>query len=998
MLPRQSSRRLVLAYCVVVIACAAIACWALPRWGLYHRLPDDVRDAEPARLRIVEKTPDGRHYAMRVGGDGRTRYLVQQPTSNRLPRVRELDVGSTFVARVRAGKGMPRAAAIARVRDRPIILLAAAFLILLGLTAGAQGVRTAAALAISLLLVTGVLLPLTLRGYDPILIVMPLACVLLAATVPLIAGWNSKAGLVLGVSVVGVFVAAAMATWCCRALHLYGLEVQFGANFHLDTQYWYTKSLRRVRFDHLLVAGIVLSAVGVVMDVCMDVCSAVSELRSRAGALSRSALTAAGLRVGHDVMCMMAMTVAFVSIASNLDHYVALELRHDPRVWIEALNFEDGAAEVVRLVVCGVAMVAALSLSTVFAGHYFGARQDGPAGWRISRLRASIVLLAAGIVVMATVWAAQAAPRVVVDRKGNVSRSLARVLYVEPAVIDPELQVLDSTPSRRRRRLGELKSHIVGLEIVGGPHQGQRVAHSLLVHPNPAAMLPVAVGDFVRADIIADGKRVQDVILVRPALRCRGTIKLLGGLLAALVVLGGIRGMRLVAAMLGVGVLTFALYLPALAAGWHAPTVTVALSLAALLLTFLLTGRLSRKTAAAFVGMLVPMACTAAVALACVHALGFTGLHTTSAVLLSERPDLALDLRGLLAATVIVVVLGVAIDIAMSLASAMDELYRAKPNLRPRDALASGMAVSRDVTGTMLTTLFFVYVGVRLPVLFFPQVGGISLAETVNSDAGSIELIRLLVAAIGLVITGPLTVATSVALNRLLPARSEAPDGARGPSRRGLWLLLAIEAVAAASLLTMYLGWRGRVDRTLDQGRRQHAAFQQIARMENVDQLGEMVTRYVADGQLEEAAFAAWRARDLAPNRADTHLWLGYVFAFRHWLPNALAVFQRAIELDPKNAQALYYAGHTCVNLRRYPEAVAYLTQATAIDPTAVDILHDLASALTHLHKWNDAEYWAQRAYALAPNDPRIKQLIDAIGVGEDRGMNRNGAKDAEKR
>ena len=990
---RNRSVAIVGGYSLAVVICAAVAYWRLPLWGAYHRLPAASKGAAPLRLRVAAIGDDGTRYACRVDGlEPGKRYRVVLARSTRLPRPGALAMGQMFVGRARVDGPQDEVTAIAPERDRQVVFLAAVALLLLGVAAGVQGVRVAAAVVLAMALVGFGLVPLSLRGWNPVLLVVPLSCVLVAVTLPLISGWNAKSRVAIVSSLCGLFVAAALALWCCHWLKFVGMDIEFGPNFHLGTQYWYNRALIGVRFDYLLVAAMVLSSLGVVIDVSMDVGAAVAELKARAPHLSRGQLAAAGTRVGHDVMCMMAMTIAFVSIGGELDYFVSLSQIGTWRTWVEVLNFEGVAVEVARLVVCGIGMLVAMTLAAVVAGwHFSRGGADDPAALaghgrdllpaRPSLERLASLVAGAGIIAVASLWLAHAAPFEPGDR-ADESRALVRVLELEPPVVDPQLQVVDQTGDTQRRREEVMRTRAVGVEAITGPEAGRRMALTLLVHPNPAANVRLSKAAVVRAQLLRAGDgRLSDVMLTKPLLRCRQLPLLVGAFLVALLVVGGVRGARLAWATIAVAALTLVVYLPALCRGLHAATVTAGFAAGAMVLTFAMTDRFSRKTAAAFVGVMVPVVVVGIVGVACVDLLGFSGEHSTSAVVMRERAGQVVDLKGLLSASMIVVVIGVAIDMAMSLAAAVNVLYEAKPDLSPRAAFASGMVVSRDITGTMLVTMFFVYLGVRLPVLFFPTVAGISVAETVNGEPGSLEIVRLLVGAIGLVLTGPATVAAAVAARKWLPERPRPANPAR-PGRLGRWGLAAGLTVVLVALLVGFSRSKHNEGRLLAEGRARHTLDQRVRRTTDVDELIGLAHEWATEPDKADAAtFAAWRARKLAPRRPDAHVAVGYVYAHRRWTPNALQAFERALESGPKNQAALYYAGHVCLVLGRPREAVTHLLKAVKSSPDSVDVLYELATALTHAREWNAAEHYALKAYYLAPDDARILTLIDSIGV-----------------
>ena len=589
---------------------------------------------------------------------------------------------------------------------------------------------------------------------------------------------------------------------------------------------------------------------------------------------------------------------------------------------------------------------------------------------------------------VASVWLSQAAPRVPSGRRESAddpSRALVRVVELEPAVPDPQLQVVDRTGSRRRREEGAMKTRVVGVEVLTGPHAGQRLALTMLVHPNPASTMPLAKGDLARGNLVERAGALNEVLLSKPILRCRQVPLIIGFFLVALLLVGGPRGVRLVIAMGCVGLGTFALYLPALCRGVPALSATIGFSLVAVVVTFLLTDKLSRKTLSAFVGVVVPLAVAGLLAAAFVDELGFTGKQTTSAIILGERAGQAVDLRGLLAAGMVVMVLGIAIDMAISLASAVDVLYEARPDLPTGEAFASGMVVCGDVTGTELGTMFFAYLGARLPVLWFPEVAGISAAEALNSEPGSIEVTRLLIAAIGLLLTGPVTVAASVAFNVILPRKPGPALPAAAPATRSIrrWSLAGLEVAALVALATSYALWQAKIDAALCRARAAYPIQQQILATTDPAKLWGLAYSLSGQAQYDTASCAAWRARELAPRSPESHICVGYVYAHRRWQPNALQAFERALDFDPDNVTALYYAGHVQFNLRQYKKAVRHLTKAASLTPDSVDVLYELAAALTHMREWNLAEQYALKAHYLDPEDARVAKLIDCIGVDE---------------
>lgn len=99
---------------------------------------------------------------------------------------------------------------------------------------------------------------------------------------------------------------------------------------------------------------------------------------------------------------------------------------------------------------------------------------------------------------------------------------------------------------------------------------------------------------------------------------------------------------------------------------------------------------------------------------------------------------------------------------------------------------------------------------------------------------------------------------------------------------------------------------------------------------ENPDALttGAAVLSQSRGGQA--ALNAAWRAVELAPDRADTHLVLGLVAARLAQFQLAERAYRKALELDPALGDVHHDIGIMQLEQRRYSEALASLAEAAA--------------------------------------------------------------------
>ncbi len=88
-----------------------------------------------------------------------------------------------------------------------------------------------------------------------------------------------------------------------------------------------------------------------------------------------------------------------------------------------------------------------------------------------------------------------------------------------------------------------------------------------------------------------------------------------------------------------------------------------------------------------------------------------SGLHgEEERMLLLIHNDINIDFQGLLLAGIIIGALGAVMDVAISIASSMEEIQKSRPVIKKKQLFKSGMNVGKDIMGTMANTLILAYV------------------------------------------------------------------------------------------------------------------------------------------------------------------------------------------------------------------------------------------------------------------------------------------------
>lgn len=105
--------------------------------------------------------------------------------------------------------------------------------------------------------------------------------------------------------------------------------------------------------------------------------------------------------------------------------------------------------------------------------------------------------------------------------------------------------------------------------------------------------------------------------------------------------------------------------------------------------------------------------------------------------------------------------LGAVMDVAISISSALYEFYQKDHHISNNALKKSGFNIGKDIMGTMTNVLFFAYISGSIPILivYFKNSSPLGFALSLNL---SLEIARALAGGIGIVITIPIGVYTSI--------------------------------------------------------------------------------------------------------------------------------------------------------------------------------------------------------------------------------------------
>lgn len=201
--------------------------------------------------------------------------------------------------------------------------------------------------------------------------------------------------------------------------------------------------------------------------------------------------------------------------------------------------------------------------------------------------------------------------------------------------------------------------------------------------------------------------------------------------------------------------------IPSLLKGYNPLFISVGISVLILFFAIYFTHGFKKTSTIAFAGTIIAICITGLFSFVASSVLGFSGFGSEEATFLSLKTTSDIDFSGLLLGGIIVGVLGVLDDIAITQVAVVREFYSVG-NISKKDIYKKAISVGQEHVGALVNTLALAYTGASLPLLLLLSMSSAPLSVLVSQEQFSVEIIRTIVGSIGLVLTVPITTLLAV--------------------------------------------------------------------------------------------------------------------------------------------------------------------------------------------------------------------------------------------
>ena len=229
--------------------------------------------------------------------------------------------------------------------------------------------------------------------------------------------------------------------------------------------------------------------------------------------------------------------------------------------------------------------------------------------------------------------------------------------------------------------------------------------------------------------------------------------------LLALCVIGGKQGIKGCLGLIFTFFCVIFVYLPLVYLRFSPFWAAVFICFLTTLVTMYFIGGPTKKTCAATLGTLAGVVLAGLSAWCFSKASGISGYNVSDIeTLMTLWNTNRIQVGGLLFSGLLISCLGAVMDVAMSISSAIDEIYKQNTSLTRKELFKAGMRVGRDMMGTDSNTLILAFAGSSVSTLLLDYAYDLPYQQIINSNNIGIAIMQGLAGSFGIVLSVPLTV------------------------------------------------------------------------------------------------------------------------------------------------------------------------------------------------------------------------------------------------
>ena len=630
------------------------------------------------------------------------------------------------------------------VRIHYIAILGAIFSLLVILFGRKKGLDALIALSLTCFAILFVFVPAIFMGKNIYLATIIICIYSIISTLLLVIGFNKKAASAMIGCLGGIFLAAIL---MFVMNHLLGL-----------TGAWNNELLRIARLpteipinmSGLIFAGVILGALGAIMDVAMSIASSTWEVKQAQKIPYKlpygNSIYKAGINIGKDLLGTSLNSLILAYIGTSLS-MIILIMSSTPSFTL-LFNREMIIVELLRALIGSFGMLLTIPLTAIVCDWLYASSHDYEMGFQLANERKSMDTTSSGrpfyfgVLILSIVFLFVGNRIASSDLEYQDYNN--GVIYYTGIVI----QIIEHTEENDRT------TTTFDVRLTDGERSGDIVAAERRTGFLTANVREIREGN--RVIIRYDDSR--NVYFFLDHIRINLVVAL--GVVFLVLVLAFCRqkGFNSVLALALTCMAVILIFVPAILSGKNVFITAIIVCSYSTISTLLIINGASRKALSAILGCLVGILSSGIIMLIMNILLRLTGaVDTETEVLLLLPLDNPINLRAIIFAGIIFGAVGAIMDVAISIASSLWEVNISGGISDFKSIVKSGIIIGRDLLGTMFNTLILAYIGSSLSMVMIVMMNNTSTMELFSREIIVVEFLRALIGGFGMLLTIPLT-------------------------------------------------------------------------------------------------------------------------------------------------------------------------------------------------------------------------------------------------
>jgi uncharacterized membrane protein len=239
------------------------------------------------------------------------------------------------------------------------LILALAFALFLIIFARGVGARAAVSFILTVLVIWKLLVPLYLKGMDPVLVGLAVTAFLTLSILALVYGFDKRLLSSFSGAMLGICLTAVLSVICTKGFKIHGAIMAYSESLLYS-------GFESLNLTRIFMSGICIGASGTVMDLSVDITSAVHEVVRNRPEISRRDAIKSGMSVARAAMGTMTTTLLLAYSGSSVALLMTFMAQGTPVYNI--LNYNRVTAEIIDTIVGSFGLATTAPFTALLAG------------------------------------------------------------------------------------------------------------------------------------------------------------------------------------------------------------------------------------------------------------------------------------------------------------------------------------------------------------------------------------------------------------------------------------------------------------------------------------------------------------------------------------------------------------------------------------------------------------------------------------------------------